>query len=325
MKKTVLLFLLLLICSALNRAGYSQSNNLNDSNKKVAITFDDLPFNTALRISNEVMIMRVDKLLTKIKSQNIPVVAFVNENKLEVNGKRDPERIEILRKWLDAGIELGNHTYSHRSAHDISIEEYKEEILKGESTIKELLNERNMRVRYFRHPYLHTGLTLDYKYEIEKFLTERGYTIAPVTFDNSEWIFDRAYNIALDSSNTELMETIGNDYVEYMRDKIKYFEGQTQKLFGRQINQILLVHSNSINSDYFDKLCEMIREEGYKFISLEEALKDGAYNSPDTFVENNGISWLHRWAITKGVNKEFFGEEPSTPENILKIAGLEHE
>lgn len=295
------------------------------SSKKISVTIDDLPFNRALNVSNDEMKSYVEKLLDKIKSQKIPVIAFVNENKLETNGKRDPERVQILKMWLDAGAELGNHTYSHKSANQISIEEYENEILKGERTIKELLAEKKLKPRYFRHPFLHTGLSLDYRNEVNKFLEARGYEIAPVTIDNSEWIYAAAYDNAVKSGDEELMRKIGSEYIEYMKMKLRYFETQTQKLFGRQINQILLIHSNRLNAEYYSTLCEMIRGEGYDFITLEEALKDEAYNSADTFIKNNGISWLHRWAITKGMKRDFFTGEPEAPEHILKIAGVDSE
>jgi peptidoglycan/xylan/chitin deacetylase (PgdA/CDA1 family) len=304
---------------------FAQESGVASVRKRIAVTFDDLPHNRARSTTNEEMKMRVEKLIAKIKFEKIPAAAFVNEDKLEVNGQRDSVRVKILKLWLDAGVELGNHTYSHKSANKISVEDYEQEILNGERTIKELLAEKGMKLRYFRHPFLQTGLSIEYKSQIEKFLSEHGYTIAPVTFDNAEWAFSAAYDKAIKAKNDSLMVQIGIQYIDYMKLKIRYFENQTQKLFGRQINQIFLIHSNSINSDYFDKLCKMIRGENYEFISLEEALKDEAYKSADTFIEDNGISWLHRWAITQRKEKDFFGTEPKVPLNILKIAGLDSE
>ncbi len=168
-------------------------------------------------------------------------------------------------------------------------------------------------------------MTNEYRNEIEKFLSEHGYTVAPVTIDNAEWVYGAAYDNAVKSGDEDLKKKIGGEYVEYMKQKIRYFENQTQKLFGRQINQILLIHSNRINSDYFDKLCEMIRGESYEFIPLEEALADEAYKSQNTFIKNNGISWLDRWALTLGKKGDFFAGEPRVPKHILDIAGLESE
>ena len=69
---------------------------------------------------------------------------------------------------------------------------------------------------------------------------------------------------------------------------------------GREIKQILLIHANSINSDYLDDIAKMLEKRNYKFITLQDALTDEAYKLPDTFVKRNGISWLHRWALAKG-------------------------
>ena len=323
MKKTVLFISVFFF--AISFSTFSQTDSINYINKKVAVTFDDLPFNRARLVSNEEMKLWIEKLISKIKSERIPAVAFVNENKLEVDGKRDSERVSILKLWLDSGVELGNHTFSHKSGNRVPIEEYEEDILKGERTIKELLATKNMKPKYFRHPFLHTGRTLEYKHEVEKFLAERGYTIAPVTIDNAEWIFAAAYDKAVKSNEEELKSKIGNEYIEYMKAKFKYYERQSQKLFARQINQVLLIHSNRLNADYLAKLCKMIRSENYELISLEEALKDEAYKSPDTFTGAGGISWMDRWALTRGKKGDFFKDEPRTPKYIMEIAGVDSE
>jgi hypothetical protein len=88
--------------------------------------------------------------------------------------------------------------------------------------------------------------------------------------------------------------------------------------------QTLLIHANFINSDYLDDLIEMFRRRGYRFVTLEEALKDDAYRLPDTYIGPAGISWLHRWAREKG--REFIlPDEPKVPEFVLKASGFESE
>jgi len=58
---------------------------------------------------------------------------------------------------------------------------------------------------------------------------------------------------------------------------------------------------------------------------IDEALKDNAFTSADTFTGAAGISWIHRWAITRGVAKDFFKGEPATPEFVMKLAGVTSE
>ena len=202
--------------------------------------------------------------------------------------------------WLDEGLELGNHTYSHKSLHNISLDEYQRDLLRGETVTKQLLEKNGMKMRYFRHPFLNTGLSLEIKSGLDKFLANHDYTIAPVSFDNSDWAFARAYDIAIEKKDNKLKKKIGKAYVPYLEAKTDYWERQSVKLFKREISQILLLHANSINSDYFGKVAKMYDKRGYKFITLEEALKDEAYKLPDTFIRRAGISWLHRWALEKG-------------------------
>jgi peptidoglycan/xylan/chitin deacetylase (PgdA/CDA1 family) len=289
----------------------------------IAVTIDDLPVvvkNGDLKKRQEI----TTKLLKNIKKANVPAIGFVNENKLYHKEKRVEAEINLLRQWTNAGLELGNHTFSHLSLHDNPLEKYQEEILQGEIITKELLAEKNQKIRYFRHPYLWTGLSLEIKANLSEFLTEHNYTIAPVTIDNSDYIFARALDNAIEKKDRKLQKQIGAAYVPYIEAKTDYWERQSEKLFNRNIKQILLLHANSINAEYLDDLAKMFVKRGYKFITLEEALKDEAYKLPDNFVKRNGISWLHRWAIDKG-KETILPDEPKTPNFVLKTAGIESE
>src|SRR6187399_514313 len=241
--------------------------------RSVAITIDDLPVVSTRRdIANRRKITK--KLLGHIKKANIPVIGFVNENKLYDGDKRDQKQIDLLKMWLDAGLDLGNHTYSHRSLNTIPLSEYQADVLKGESITRELLGKRKMTIKYFRHPYLQTGRSLDIKAQFAQFLADHGYRIAPITFDNADYIFSSGYDKAFDKKDKALMKRIGDAYIPYMESKLDYWERQSMKLFGREMSQTLLIHANFINSDYLDDLIAMFKRRGYRFVTLEEALKD---------------------------------------------------
>lgn len=292
------------------------------ADKEIAVTFDDLPLNIAHLVSDVKMDSIVSRLVRNIANEHIPVVAFVNEIKLEVNGVRDSVRVATLKRWLDGGIELGNHTYSHKSANTTPIEEYKTEIIKGERTMTELLGTRP---HWFRHPFLQIGRSIGKRDSIVEFLHQRGYRVAPVTIDNSEWIFSAAFDHAYGRGDTIKMNELGKRYIDYMQAKVRYWEGQSKKLFGRDIRQILLVHSNRINACHFSNLCAMIRAEGYTFTTLDHALEDPAYQTADTYTGAWGVSWLDHWAITQQKPKEFFLNEPRVPQDVLEYAGIESE
>lgn len=292
---------------------------------KVAVTIDDLPLQRLDSFSKEETQTIFDKLIDQIRKQKIPAIGFVIKSKLMVDGKYDSGRINLLKNWLNAGFDLGNHTFSHRSANELPVKEYEEDIVNGDSVLRKVVEESGKELKYFRHPFLHTGLSLNVREQIGSFLKKNGYKVAPVTIDNAEWIFGAAYDKAAKENNSDLMQRIGTEYIRYMNAKFVYYEGRSKELFGREISQVLLIHANKLNSDYFGELCGMIRWRGYNFVNLEEALKDEAYKSKDTFVKNNGISWIDRWAITAGKPKEFFAGEPRTPAYIMKLAGVDSE
>jgi peptidoglycan/xylan/chitin deacetylase (PgdA/CDA1 family) len=289
----------------------------------IAVTIDDLPVVSTrkdLKTRREI----TTKLLNHITKAKVPAIGFVNENKLYTNDVRDEAQVDLLRQWLDAGLELGNHTFSHMSLHDNSLEKYKADILRGEIVTREISKAKRKPLRFFRHPYLWTGLSLEIKNDLNAFLSAHDYTIAPVTIDNADWIFASAYDKSFDKKDEKLMQQIGAAYVPYLESKVDYWERQSVKLFDREIKQTLLLHANFINSDYFDDIARMLKKRGYKFITLEEALKDEAYKLPDNFVRRNGISWLHRWAIDKGKGN-VLPDEPKTQDFVLKAAGIESE
>ena len=291
--------------------------------RTVAVTIDDLPVvSTRSDLKNRQEITR--KLLAHIKKAKVPAIGFINENKLYRGDERQAAEIALLRLWLDAGLELGNHSYSHRSLNRIELADFQDDVIKGEVITRELLNAAGKRPRYFRHPFLHTGRTLEVKSTFDRFLRERGYAVAPITFDNADYIFSRAYDIAFDKGDKKLMKEVGDAYVPYMEVKLDYWERQSVKLFGREVSQTLLIHANFINADYFDDLAEMFKRRGYKFVDLETAVRDEAYRNPDTYVGPAGISWLHRWALARG--REFvLPDEPTVPEFVLKLSGFESE
>jgi peptidoglycan/xylan/chitin deacetylase (PgdA/CDA1 family) len=302
---------------ALAATGFAQPK------RTIAVTIDDLPVVSTRRdLANRLQITR--KLLAHIRKAKVPAIGFVNENKLYADGKADVDQVNLLRMWLDAGLDLGNHTYSHRSLNSIPLAEYEADLLKGETITKRLLAERNKNLRFFRHPFLQTGRSLEIKSEFDKFLTANGYTIAPITFDNADYIFSRAYDNAFDKKDKAAIKKVGEAYIPYMEAKLEYWERQSTRLFGREMSQTLLIHANFINSDYFDDLAVMMKKRGYKFVDIKTALEDEAYRLPDNYVGPAGISWLHRWARDRG--REFIlPAEPKVPDFVLKLSGFESE
>jgi peptidoglycan/xylan/chitin deacetylase (PgdA/CDA1 family) len=271
--------------------------------RTVAVTFDDLPGASLTGPDVATLRANTQKLLAGFKEHGVPVAAFVNEGKLVVEGETaaDAEaRRAVLKMWTDAGHELGNHTYSHRSLNRTPLEEFQKDVVRGEPVTRALMEARGGRLRYFRHPFLQVGLELEKRRAFESFLEERGYTIAPVTIDNDEWVFAAIYADAVQKGDRAQADRIADAYVAYMDVVFAFVEDLSRRVVGREIPQVLLVHANALNADHFPRIARALKARRYRFATLEEALKDEAYARPDTYVGAWGLSWLHHWEVTDG-------------------------
>lgn len=293
-------------------AGYGQNQAAPEiPSREIAVTFDDLP---ATHIGLEQMTAVVTNLLQTITSHNIPAIGFVNEGKLHVPGETDA-RTALLRRWLDAGLELGNHTFSHISIDRVPFTVYKDDLIQGETVTRMLLHEKGKRLRYFRHPQLRTGSTKEYKKSLDSLLAVRRYTVAPVTIDNNEFVFAAVYARAKRMNDSKFMHFIVQKYILYMEEIFEHFERLSTSSLGYEVKQILLLHANELNADHFKEVVSMIKRRGYTFISLEQALTDPAYRLPEA-PSGRGLSWLHRWRLAKGGSME---PEPNVPEDITQL------
>ena len=267
--------------------------------RQVAVTLDDLPAGMADRLPAADITAMTTKLLTTLRDQKIPVVGFVNEKKLYKPGEVD-QRIKVLQMWLDYGFELGNHTYSHMSLNQSELKNWEEDVVRGESVTRILLEQHKMKLRYFRHPYLDTGRDLETRRKAEEFLSQRGYRIAPITLDGWDWMFAGLYEDAKKRNDTAMQDKIAKEYLAYHDAVFSFMEQLSVKIVGYEPRQILLLHASDLEADHIGELLDVLRKHGYRFISLGDALSDLVYGLPNTYVGEEGTGWIDQVAITQG-------------------------
>ena len=268
--------------------------------KQVAITIDDLPHGGSGPVPDFPQLRQFTKgFLEPLKQARVPFIGFVNERNL------NPVRLRrVLDMWLDSGGDLGNHTATHPDLNRVALEKYEQDILAGESVTRAALEARGRRLRYFRHPFLHAGKDPETKHALEQWLSAHGYTVAPVTLDNSDYLFASAY---VGGQKDRVLAA----YIPYMQSNVDFFDRRAIEVVGRRFPQILLIHANELNRDTMPALVDMFRRSGYTFVSLDDALKDPVYREPDDYAGPQGISWIHRWAFTKHMPLKMEPDEPS--------------
>lgn len=305
------------LIAALLTTGSAANAQQKSVKREVAVTFDDLP-GVAMQRSGQCNAKAFAdlnrRLLQSIARNRMPALGLVVEGRL-CPRLRD-SLPGILEMWLDAGHELGNHSFSHFDINTTSLATYQNDVIRGQRVTDRVLRQRGKRLKYFRHPFLHAGKDRNTRESLGKFLSERGYTIAPVTIDNQEWIFAEVYAMAKERRDTTTARRVGDAYIRYMEEIFAFFEKYSVRVTGYEIKQVLLLHVNPLNADYLDPLTRMMRRRGYVFISMDQALQDPAYQLRDGYIGPTGLSWLHRWALGKGLT---IIPEPSEPAFVAEL------
>jgi peptidoglycan/xylan/chitin deacetylase (PgdA/CDA1 family) len=236
------------------------------------------------------------RLINGLHKAHIPVTGLVITQTLERAG---PTGEHILQLWLDAGFDLGSHTYDHRNFADLSTEQEETEIARADSTLRPLLAANHRKLEFFRFPYNDTGDTQEKHDAIAAYLKAHGYQVATCTIDTSDYEFAAAYARALGLQDNNMAARIRRAYLDYSATEIDFYAALNRTVLGYEPPQVMLIHDSLLNADSIDELLALFRERGYEFVTLAQAQSDPIYATPDTYVTKYGPMWGYRWAVER--------------------------
>ena len=233
--------------------------------REIAITIDDLPLVASKMDSpgnQQRSTERFMKIIEAFTENKVPATGFV------IAGAIEKGQWEFLEKFHEAGLALGNHTYSHHSLNQMGAEKYIADVERADKVLAPILTEP----RYFRYPYLAEGNKTS-KPQVLEYLAEHDYIVAPVTIDSKDYEFNaQLYKIRYRDRENYLPK-IKKRYLDYIWKATLKAE---KKADGKPVKQILLIHANLLNSYLLGDIIQMYKQNGYQFITLTEALKNPA-------------------------------------------------
>ncbi|WP_131794841.1 polysaccharide deacetylase family protein [Fluoribacter gormanii] len=236
--------------------------------KEIAITIDDLPFvgsGAATPASLKRTQARFMAIVKALVDNQVPATGFA------IGGAIPKSEWDLLETFRNQGFALGNHTYTHKSLNSMSADKYIADIDHADTVLAPVMTEP----KYFRYPYLAEG-TGQKKQKVYDYLAAHQYTIAPVTIDSKDYEFNaRFYKIPYRKRAQSLPE-FKKRYLAYIWKQTLLAERRAKKVDGQPVKQILLIHANLLNSLCLEDIIELYRKNGYKFISLADALRDDA-------------------------------------------------
>ncbi len=189
----------------------------NSMNKNIYLTFD---------AGYEVGY--TEKILEVLKQNNVKATFFLTGHYIN-------SQPTLVRKIIEQGHIIGNHTVNHKNMPDLEDEELKNEIMNLHSVIYEKFGYEMKYIRPPKGEYSERTLELSNKL---------GYKTVMWSFAYEDW--DENKQGKKEFSKEKIMNNIHN-------------------------GEIMLLHSTSKdNSDILDECIKEIKSKGYEFRSLEE-------------------------------------------------------
>ena len=245
--------------------------------RRLAVTIDDGP---AVGANNDLAaFQRIAEALREVfVAEQVPAIMFINERQLNVDGQRDA-RVAVVQRWLEAGLDLGNHTYAHPNLGNVEAARFLDDVIKGEVVSRPLLEARGRKLVWFRYPFLATG-SGDTAAAVEDFLARRGYRIAPVSVDYHDYSFSGTYVRHVRAGDTAKADAQFATVMQTMDEAFTRAEARSVEVLGYELPQTLLIHCNEMNALTLRRTLGRLRNRGYSFVSLDEAMADPAYATP---------------------------------------------
>lgn len=238
----------------------------------VALTLDDLPGTVDPTPGYPKSQVMAD-LIATLRAHGLErVVGFANGS-----AASDADTELGLRRWIEAGFELGNHTFSHCSAGERDVAAFLEDVDRNQAY---LAQRAGSAPRYFRFPFLERGRTAAERIQITQALARRGFRVANVSIDFADWAFAPAFLRCTLAADERALSALSEAYMQDAMAALFWSVEAGQRLFGRTIPQILLIHALVPTARNLDALLRAYEAQGVTWITLEEALRDPVFEEP---------------------------------------------
>jgi peptidoglycan/xylan/chitin deacetylase (PgdA/CDA1 family) len=262
----------------------------NHHGVRLAVTVDDLP-GGGPEVGELTHPLIVEQIVAVLRAHHVQrPTGFIVGSMLEGH----PERQAALDSWVEAGFEVGNHTYSHRTIGDMGLQAYLDDITKNSTVVDALEKRSGQHGRYFRYPYLEEGRTEGERKALMHFLAVEHYTVARVSIDFGDWAWAAPHARCLERNDAQAIELLAQSYLANGSALLAWSVDVAHQVFGRSIPHVLLLHANMATAHNLDALLTAYESTGVRYISLAEALSDPIYTAAYTSSGGNVIGQASR-------------------------------
>ncbi len=233
----------------------------------VTLTFDDLPEHGPVP-PGERAIDATRAITAALKVAGVRhAYGFVNGAQVV----RDPALANGLKEWRAAGFTLVNHGWSHARLDDLSTAQFGQELIRNEAALG------TDAPRYFRYPFLAEGRDPAKRDAARRVLADRGYAIAPVDIDWSDWAYNTAYARCSARADTAATAALESAFLTDAQGAATHARATASALYGRDIPYVVLLHGGAFTARMMPRLLALYDRMGFAHASLADALADPAH------------------------------------------------
>jgi peptidoglycan-N-acetylglucosamine deacetylase len=241
--------------------------------QQIAFTWDDLPAHSSLP-PGETRVEIGKKIIAAMQAERMPpAFGFVNG----IQTEREPLSAPMLKDWRDAGLPLGNHTWSHMNLNTSSLADWEADVLKNEPLLESYMKDGDW--HWLRFPFLAEGDTPEKRLAARAFLRDHGYRIAGVTMSFGDYMYNEPYARCVAKKDSVAVTQLEDAYLKAASDTIDYTRFMSKTLYGRDIPYVLLMHVGALDARMLPRLLKLYRDKGFTFVSLQDAEKDSFYKN----------------------------------------------
>lgn len=256
--------------------------------KRIAVTFDELPVSpTFVQANGEEL---TQQILSALKEFRIKATGFVI-------GEQIMNSTDLIGEWLNGGHTLGTMTWSNQDFHDVGVGEFMRQVRAAKDELDPILRQFGQKSRYFRFPFLHYGATTSDRAKARELLASANITIAHVTIKVDDYL----YNLKLEQlgphADTARLDQLLIEYVTEVIDELHRQEELALMVAGHPVVHILDLRANRLNALFCWNVFDAIKSEGYKFVTLPEALADPVYSVSEKYTGSKGVGYLEMIAM----------------------------
>jgi peptidoglycan-N-acetylglucosamine deacetylase len=277
---------------------------------EVALTFDDLPAHAALPPGLTRADIARSIIHTLQTSQAPPTYGFVNAKRL----KEEPDNTQVLQLWRAAGYPLANHTFSHMDLHANSVEAFEQDILSNEATLRSFMGNQDW--HWLRFPFLREGETVEKHHAIAIYLKNHGYKVAEVTLSFDDYAYNDPFARCSAKNDSAAIDWMKASFLSRASEQIARGQEMSRQIYGRDIKHVMLLHIGGFETVMLPQLLELLKKQGFRLITLQEAEKDPAYAiDPDLSAWSGTL--LQQMRIARHIPELQHSEDPFTKLDAL--------